>query len=152
MNDKFPLSDNDMIYDYTKHRYILTTDYAINALGIDLVEKMGGVRAVNATGALNALLDIRLSLRLYSIIYSHNDKELMEWILAKSPSARKVLLEAMSQQLLHMVTYGEDEKHWVSPEAYAVLLQPIDETKKSVLYRIYRTPLTHIPTYEEGNY
>lgn len=152
MNNNYPLSDSDMIYDYDKHRYILTTEYALNRLGIDLVSKLGGVRAVNAAASVNALLDVRISLRIYSILYAHNDKQLLEYIIAKSPDARKVLMEAMGQQLLHIVTYGENEKTWLCPEAYSTLLQPISGTNKSMLYRIYRNFLTHIPTYEEGHY
>lgn len=152
MDNTYPLTDSNMIYDFNKHRYILTADYALNVLGIDLIEKLGGVRSINAQGAVNALLDMRISLRIYSLLYSHNDKQLLEYIMAKSPSARKILLEAMGQQLLHLVTYGENEKQWLCEEAYATLLTPIEETKKSLMYRLYRNFLTYIPTYEEGHY
>lgn len=152
LDTTYPLSDDAMVYDYTKHRYILTPQYVLNNLGIDLYEKMGGKRTVNTTTAINVLLDNRISFKIYSAIYAHQDKQLMEYILAKSPSARKVLLEAMSNQLLDLVTYGEKEKEQVSQTTYNALLQPIDETGKSVLYRIYRGFLTYIPTYEEGHY
>lgn len=149
LDTTYPLSDDAMVYDYTKHRYILTPEYVLNNLGIDLYEKMGGKRTVNTTTAINVLLDNRISFKIYSAIYAHQDKQLMEYILAKSPSARKVLLEAMSNHLLDLVTYGEEQ---VSQTTYNALLQPIDETGKSVLYRIYRGFLTYIPTYEEGHY
>ena len=152
LDNTYPKSDDAMVYDFTKHRYILTPQYVLNNLGIDLYEKMGGARTVNTTTAINVLLDNRISFKIYSAIYAHQDKQLMEDILAKSPSARKVLLEAMSNQLLDLVTYGEKEKEQVSQTTYNALLQPIDETGKSVLYRIYRGFLTYIPTYEEGHY
>ena len=152
LNKNYPLSDSEMIYDYTKHRYILTNDYVLNVLGIDLQAKMGGARAINAASAINVLLDVRVSMRIYSLIYSHNDKQLVEYVLAKSPSAREMLKNAMGTQLLHLVTYGENEKQWLSKEAYDVLLTPIEETKKSVMYRWYRNILQYIPDYAEGGY
>lgn len=152
LDTTYPLSDDSMVYDYTKHRYILTPQYVLNNLGIDLYEKMGGARTVNTTTAINVLLDNRISQKIYAMIYAHQDKQLMEYVLAKSPSARKVLLEAMSEQLLDLVTYGENSKEQISRAAYNVLLQPIEETNNSVLYRVYRGWLTHIPDYTEGHY
>ena len=152
LDNTYPMSDDAMIYDFTKHRYILTPQYVLNNLGIDLYEKMGGARTVNATTAINVLLDVRVSLKVYSMIYAHQDKKLMEYVMAKSPSARKVLLEAMSSQLVDLVTYGEKEKEQVSVTTYNILLQPIEETHRSLLYRVYRNPLTNIPDYEEGHY
>ena len=76
----------------------------------------------------------------------------MEYVMAKSPSARQVLLEAMSSQLVDLLTYGEKENQQISVTTYNILLQPIEETHRSLLYRSYKSPLTHIPNYEEGHY
>ena len=83
LDNTYPKSDDAMVYDFTKHRYILTPQYVLNNLGIDLYEKMGGARTVNTTTAINVLLDNRISFKIYSAIYAHQDKQLMEYILAK---------------------------------------------------------------------
>lgn len=157
-NITYPYNDDYMVYDYTKHRYILTEKYCLDVLGLNLREKVGGGRATNPQAQINNILDVRISQRLYSVIYSHNDKHTLEYILAKSPTARNVIRDAMGQELLYLLTEYEDKKPTlISEPTYTILTTPIPELRgNALIYRQRPAPsifwMNDVPSYSEGHY
>lgn len=158
INEKYPYSDEYMVYDYKTHRYILTEKYCLDVLGLNLRDKVGGGRATNPQAVINSILDIRISHRIYSLIYAHNDKRLLEYVMAKSETARSVLMEAMGEQLLHLLTdYDESNKKYLGEDVYNTLCTPIPALRGNALvYRQRPAPnlfmVPKVPNYAEGKY
>lgn len=156
-NLSYPLSDEYMVYDYSSHRYILTEKYVLDKLGLNLRDKVGGGRAINAQAMINSILDTRVSRRIYSLIYAHNDKRVLEYVMAKSPTARQVLQDAMSEQLMYMLVDYNEGDSWLSKDAYNILATPIPELRgNALIYRQRPAPnlymLPKVPDYTEGQY
>ena len=104
---EYPYTDGNMVYDYKKHRYILTADYLQNVLSVDVNRFKTGT--VNEQSAINVLLD-NISLQVYTYVYAHNNIRVLRYIMAKMPSARDILMEAMGQQALYVLSNGDFTK------------------------------------------
>lgn len=153
---QYPFTDNNMVYDYTRHRYILTTEYLQNVLNIDISRFKGGT--INAQGAITMLLN-NISMQVYSYVYSHNSASVLRYIMAKFPSARDIIMEAMGQQALYVLTNGdmsravEESKRraWLDYTAKCIIDQTeLDETGRTLTYAGRYRIL--VPDYEEGGY
>lgn len=102
----YPLSDNYMIYDKVKHRYILTVKFLKGVLGVDLEAQLNSNGAVTSAIVLNSFLD-NVSSEVYNYVYMHNDTKTLQYIIAKCSSAREIIKEAMSKQALYSIYNGD---------------------------------------------
>lgn len=153
-----PYSDNEMIYDLKKHRYILTVDYVRDVLGVDLNAEFNTNNTGNSVVVLTAFLD-NASLEVYNYIYQHNDTRTLQYIIAKSESARAIVKEALSKQVIYTIFNGDlgfsskKEEQDMSLNKYAKEIldsQEVDETDFTLTYcgSYGFVP----PSYDEGEY
>lgn len=128
----YPYSDDYMIFDGQSNRYVLTEKYALEQLGLNLSEMVNERNAQNQQIAVQRILK-QISNQLYNFIHQHcfNDC-LRDMVIAQCPSARKIIQEAMGEQLLYVAMKG-DLSRSVDPQKrqYA-----IDENAKAALLRI----------------
>ncbi len=132
----YPFSDTFMTYDYTSHRYKLTLQDVIENLGIDIEARL------TMPNAIPSLLN-RISVKIYSFIHTHNaDNALQDYIIAKTAAGRKIIREAMEEQLIYFLTVGDlsrsvdeaERRLAIDQTAIDILLQPIPEIGCSILY------------------
>ena len=153
-----PLNDNQMIYDFKKHRYLLTQQYIQTELGVNLEAQIGTNGGVPATVIINTLLD-NISSEVYNYVYKHNNTQTLQYIIAKCPSARETIKEAMSKQALYVLYSGDlgfstikDERE-LALNRYAKEIidnQEVAETGVTLTFTgRYRF---NVPNYQEGNY
>ena len=158
MAQSFPYSDEYMRYDYATHRYVLTLKYVTDVLGIDIQRRVSGGRAVVNQAVINSMLNTA-SLHVYNYIFNFNsNRRAQQWIIAKCPSAREIIKDAMAQQLAYLMSVGdltrspkeEDRIAYMDMQAKIILDQTVNETG---------VPLTSImayrfcpPDYKEGGY
>lgn len=133
---KYPYDDDYMTYDYDTHRYVLTLKDVGQNLGVDLESR------ISYANAIPTLLN-RISLRVYSYIHSHNvDNNYQDYIIAKTQAGRRIIREAMEEQLLYFLAVGDltrsvvesERKLAIDQTAIDVLLQPIPEIGCSICY------------------
>ena len=157
----YPYNDEDLRYDYAAHRYILTLDYVSNKLGIDIQSRIASNKGINSTIIIDSLLN-NTSIQIYNYLFGHNNKRTIEFIIAKAPSARDIIRDAMSAQLVYLLSVGdmtkslEDSKRsmWLDMTARAILNnQEVEETGVTLTYtgRNGYTPI-RVKSYAEGNY
>ena len=101
---KYPYSDTNMKYDMRKHRYILTTDFVQNEMGIDISEMTPST--LLASNVIDSLLD-SISLEVYTYLYQFNYPQKINWIIAKNYSAREIIKSAMETQLRYVLRVGD---------------------------------------------
>lgn len=154
----YPINDSELIYDYKKHRYLLTQYYIQSVLGVNLESQIGSNGGTTATVIINTLLD-NISSEVYNYVYAHNNTQTLQYIIAKSASAREVIKEAMSKQALYVFYSGDlgfstiKEEKDLALNRYAKEIidnQEIAETGTTLIYTgkyWFKTP-----DYEEGNY
>lgn len=98
MAQTYPYTDNDMVYDFKKHRYILTAAAAQNALNVVLSAALNSSDPQNPAAEVENFLN-EVSMSVYEYIYSHSrSRQVIEYLLAKEPNFREVLKEAMEWQ------------------------------------------------------
>lgn len=135
------ISDNYLIYDKFKKRYILTPKCVLDELGINLEVRLNVKKSSTPQATVNAFLD-RVSYLIYNYIFKHNDKQTLQYILDNVISTREIIKEAMKCQLLYILSVGDltmstdinKRKFWLDDSAYAILLRELPETGKSLLY------------------
>lgn len=145
----YPYTDDYMTYDYNTHRYVLTQTDVTENLGIDLASR------VKFENAINSLLN-RISIKIYSFIHSHNvENEYQDCIIAKTADGRRIIKEAMEEQLIYFLTVGDlsrsvdeaERRIAIDQTAIELLLQPIRELGCSILY-CGTLPRINLPTGE----
>lgn len=103
---KYPYSDDYMTFDESTNRYVLTSKYALEQFGIDLLETVNDRNAVNQQIAVNGILK-QVSNQIYNYIHKYNVcTDIQDLIIAKIPSARNIIKEAMSEQFLYVSMKG----------------------------------------------
>lgn len=146
-----PYSDEAMRYDYDSHMYVLTAECVLAELNINLQE------ALNPTGAANvgqnpAAVLKQISFVVYSQMYDAScNNDIQEWLAAKAQSARRIIKDALKQQVLYFM-FGGDLSQYngvdikkgrkmqdfsnriLSPNARRILERNLKETGKSLLY------------------
>jgi hypothetical protein len=147
---KLPYSDSYMIYNNSDHHYILTEKCALESLGINLKERTKNEVAIKRV--------LRLaSTQVYGFIHEHNtNNDLQDFIIAKTESGRKIIREAMEEQLLYL-TLGGDISRVHDWQKQAMFL---DSSAKRVLYRtipeigttVCYTGALPIPKVEDGEW
>lgn len=106
-NITYPYSDENMEYDYDSHRYVLTEKCVLDELNINLNSRLNNRGSANNQSVAKFILD-EISSSIYLHIYaSSNQDDLKEFLCAKCPSARKIIKDAMKQQLLYLLASGE---------------------------------------------
>lgn len=138
---QYPYSDEMMKYDFKVHRYILTEKCVFEELNIDMSERIRR-GAINKQGMIGNLLNLA-SQHVYNFIHQHNNTQAVNYIMAKTPTARDVLKEAMKSQLMYLLSVGdlsisvdnEKRKLWFSETAKLALNAVLPETGTTLLYR-----------------
>ena len=103
----YPYSDEYMTFDERTNRYILTEKCAFDKLGLDISETLNDRNATNQQSALKRVLR-QVSNTVYHYIHQYNLRtDLQDFIIAKVPSARAIIQEAMEEQLLYMAMKGD---------------------------------------------
>lgn len=140
-----PYSDEYMIFDDKKHRYILTAKCILDSTGIDLLTRLNVRSSANPQAAINGFLD-RVSALTYRYLYQFNDNNIIDRIIGSYQSARDIIREAMESQTLYMLINGDLS---MSQEADKRLMW-FDETAKTVLSRTI--PETGVSLTYQGSY
>ena len=131
-----PYDDDFMTYDYNSHRYVLTLKDVNQNLGIDLENR------ISYANAIPVLLN-RVSIKIYALIHSYNtDNDLQDYIIAKTETGRKIIKEAMEEQLLYFLAVGDLSRSVIESErnmsidqtAMETLLRTIPEIGCNILY------------------
>lgn len=138
----YPYSDHYMTFDETSNRYILTEQYALEQLGINLAERVNERNSNNQQIAVKRILRT-VSNQIYNYIHLHcvNDA-LRDVVIAKVPSARAIVQEAMGEQLVYMALKGDmsrstekDKRElFIDENAKNILLRQIPELGYSLLF------------------
>lgn len=103
---KLPYSDNEMRYDMTSHRYVLTETGIANGLNLVLQNELNMSGSMNTANEINIFLD-EVSEDIYEYIYLHSsNRRLTEYLLAKKPQYREVIKSAMIKQVKYMRLNG----------------------------------------------
>ena len=132
----YPYTDDYMTYDYDTHRYILTQKDVSENLGIDLTSR------VTYANAISSLLN-RISIKIYTFIHSHNTaNDYQNFLIAKTKDGRRIIKEAMEEQLIYFLTVGDlsrsmdeaERRIAIDQTAIEILLEPIRELGCSILY------------------
>ena len=133
---KFPHSDDLMTYDFKNHRYVLTDKDVFNNLGINLSAR------VNDANTVSVLLK-QVSMQVYTFIHQFNiENDFQDYVIAKTETGRKIIKEAMEQQLLYFLTVGDLSRSadfnqralWFDETAKQILLKPIPEIGTHICY------------------
>lgn len=104
---EYPYNDEYMIFDSDTNRYILTEKCVMDRIGLQLQEKVNERNAINQRAAINRIL-WQVSNAIYSYIHKFNYRtDIQDYIIAKVPSARKIIQSAMEEQLLYMSLKGD---------------------------------------------
>ncbi len=155
---KFPYSDNEMTYDYAKHRYVLTIDYVRNVLGVDLTAEYNTNNSVTSPIVLKSFLD-NASSEVYNYLYAHNNTKTIQYIIAKCESARAIIKEALSKQVLYTVFNGDlgfsskKEEQEMSLSKYAKEILDNQEVSETGTTLTYVGPYSfNAPDYKKGEY
>ena len=139
----YPFSDENMEYDYDNHRYVLTEKCVLDELNIDLLTRLNtrghAVQQVQPKKFLKRVSDI-----VYTQIYKYNiNNDVQEYVLAKAPSARAIIKEAMLNQVEFLLLNGDVSRYAgidvknakVIPIAQLRNQSVLDETCLEVLQR-----------------
>ncbi len=103
---KLPYSDNEMRYDMTSHRYVLTETGIANGLNLVLQNELNMTGSMNTANEINSFLD-EVSEDIYEYIYMHSSNRMLtEYLLAKKPQYREVIKSAMIKQVKYMRLNG----------------------------------------------
>ena len=128
----YPYNDAYMVFDSSSNQYILTQTYALEQLGIDLSSMVNERNAINQQVAVSRILKM-VSNQIYNFIHSHCfNTHLRDSVIALCPSARDVIKNALSEQLIYVVMKGD-----LSRSTDINIRQlAIDENAKAFLMRI----------------
>jgi hypothetical protein len=137
-----PYNDDFMIYDEQLGQYVLTEKYAFEKLGLSLFDNANDRNAPNVQIAVKRIL-VQCSNMIYNYIHQfsfYNQRQ--DYWIATLPSARKMIMRAMGEQLLYMSMVGDLSRSTdpqkrnfsIDENAKRVLEQTLPEIRKSILY------------------
>lgn len=168
----YPYSDELLFYDKTLHRYVLTPKAVLVSLNVNLADRLNNRGSNSAEDNASAVLR-QISLEMYNFIYKHNSQWLyVQKLLAKCPSARDIIMQAMLQQVAYYLVNGQIDKFSgvdlrngramdikdlrgvasIDPQAISILEQPLVETGVSLLYRGRYSIPPFKPNYADAEY
>ena len=137
----YPYSDDYMVFDNTTRRYYITEKSLLDA-GIDLRARLAARKATNPEGVIDSLIKTATR-HIYGFIHTHTvDTCTIDCIIAKVPSARPIMQEALIIQAMYVLYVGdlynsvkpEDKAAAISEEAKQILGQILPEMGRSLLY------------------
>ena len=103
----YPYDDEYMIFDKATGRYILTEKYLIEKMGIDLSARINERNAVTPSALVNRLLR-QVSNMVYNYIHAFNaNNTFQDLLIAKLPSLRPLIMEAMTEQIYYLSIVGD---------------------------------------------
>lgn len=164
----YPYDDEYLVYDYDEHRYILTPKAVLDKLNLNLLERLNVGGAVNRERVPHQFLD-EISDIVYTEIYNYSSQpEIQEYQIAKFPSARKVIMQAMLKQVDYALVNGFLDQYsgidlkknskvdglsgrYLAPRAKSILSKPLLESKVPLLYA-GKYAMIFTPNYEEMGY
>lgn len=132
----YPYDDEYMIYNKELSRYVLTEKDVLHNLGINLAER------VKDQSAINSFLNLA-SMHVYRYIHQFNvNNALQDYVIAHTETGRKIVKEAMEQQLVYLSMVGdlsrsadkEERLSWFDENAKEILMRTIPEIGCSVCY------------------
>lgn len=152
----YPYDDLYMRYDRRTHRYVLTLQYLTDVAGIDVERRTQ--HNVQNQNVLKAALD-RISNLIYGYLAKHNDAQTLKYIIAKCPSARQIIMDAMGAQAAYVFTVGDLTLSAKPDERAAWLDMSAENTLNGVEVEETGRVLTCVapylfnpPSYEQGDY
>ena len=102
----YPQDTKYLIYNRATHRFILTKEYVIEQLGIDLERRVGSNRGIDTSAIIKSVLN-EISIMVYNYIFQFNDVKTLLWLVAKYESARDIIVDAMREQARYVFTVGD---------------------------------------------
>ena len=138
----YPYSDEYMVFDEDTKRYVLTTKYVYDKIGVDMEGTLKEREAINAQVLANRFL-VEVSDDIYDFIHKHNvNTARQDYWIASIPSLRKIIQKAMEQQFVYsrlngLLGYSSDkdvQAQAVCPKAVNTLAQIVPELGISILY------------------
>lgn len=149
-----PYNDEYMTYDERAHKYRLTPFAVREFLAVDLSDRLNARGMTDKAAAPVAFLRV-ISDEIYAYIYSCNVNNLVqEFLAAKHPAARNILMEAMLAQVTYTLLNGDIsalsgvdirkgmvmdrnalKAARIAPVAIDVLSKDLDTTVPSLCYR-----------------
>ena len=164
----YPYSDEYMVYDYTKHQYVLTPKAVLDKLNENL-ERYSPATSVNRQRDAEIMLE-NVSDEVYNQIYENSLNYLFpEFIIAKCPSARPIIMQALIEQVKYFLfngaisvysgvdfkkgTVGDNANGRIlAPNARRILERVIPETRVSLMYQGQMNALIPVGDYEKYGY
>lgn len=138
----FPYDDEYMIFDELTGRYVLTEKYITDVLAVDLDTRITERTTINPQGMKKQLLRLA-SNHVYNFIHEHNvDNRRQDCFIAKVPSLRKIIMQAMGEQFIYISVVGDLSRStdsakravWFDTQAANTLSQIVPELGMSILY------------------
>lgn len=175
MENTYPFNDAMMTYSHQTHRYTLTADAVRHHLNVDLESVLNPAGALDRAAIVPVLLS-NVSREIYSYIYSCGiDNDVQEYLAAKHPIARRIILEAMVAQVEYMILNGDiynlsgvdirkgqvmDQnalrKVQIAPMAQDILSRPLSYELPCLTYRgtinMLQLHAKYLPAYEREGY
>lgn len=139
---EYPYSDEYMIFDENTQQYVLTNEYVLNKMGIDLSASINERNGINPQIMVNRFL-ADISDDIYGFIHSFNvNAQIQNSLIAHCPSLRDIIQKAMDKQLLYsrfngLLGYSADkdkQENRICPSAKSILAQVVPELGRSILY------------------
>lgn len=141
-NITYPYNDDFMIFDEELGQYVLTEKYAFEKLGLSLFESANERNSPNAQIAVKRIL-VQCSNMIYNYIhqFSFYNRRQDYWI-ATLPSARRMIMRSMGEQLLYMSMVGdlsrstdiEKRRFAIDENAKRILEQTLPEIGVCIIY------------------
>lgn len=113
----YPYDDEDMVYDYKLHKYVITPDGVWNNLNEKIIELLGG-----DDREADIFLKEQSNIIYNRCIYRYgmlNTRRLKEYHLAKTADLREVIKEALIDQIRYAIRSGANliqDQHGVNIE------------------------------------
>lgn len=101
-----PYSDEYMIYDERRRRYVLTEQALTELCAVDLRSRISETSTVNPETVINRLL-VTVSDMVYQFIHEHNaNNAAQDRLIATVPELRDIIREAMVYQAVYVMNVG----------------------------------------------
>lgn len=138
----YPYSDEYMVFDDYSGRYVLTTKFVYDKIGVDMEGALKEREAINPQVLANRFL-VEVSDDIYNYIHKYNaNNPRQDYFIANIPSLRKIIQKAMEQQFVYsrlngLLGYSADKdvkEQSICPKADETLAQTVPELGISILY------------------
>lgn len=161
------VNDNYCHYSKASHRYVLTTDYVLEVLNVDLYDTLSTSGGVSDVAKMPEILLERVSRQIYGYIYSNSAYTYeTERRLALDDKYRPHLIEAMAEQITYILNNGDVSAYTgvnpmtgASVDSSRMRLAEIAPIARDILQNrgiidrgLRRFPYVDEPTYTEDAY